>query len=130
MNWRGLHPRLREGGRYVVGVVLLLLLARALVRRDGDPPDGAPRVEVRFGRRDAAHRDAELVHGQHLGGVLSGPAGRKDAPWNPCSSRLAFRVDGHRGHQQPRKREKRYEISSAREGRGDLRGDGGDQHAE
>ena len=47
-----------------------------------------------------------------------------------CPGWLAFRVDGHRGQQQPRKREKHHERPCAREGRGDLRGDGGDQHVE
>jgi len=44
------------------------------------------------------------------------------------SGGLTFPMDGHRGQQQPHDREKRHECSYAREGCGELRGDGGDQH--
>jgi hypothetical protein len=54
--------------------------------------------------------------------------GQERCAVEPRSGGLAFRMDGHRGQQQPREREKRHERPYAREGRGDLRGDGGDQH--
>ncbi len=55
---------------------------------------------------------------------------RESCTVEPCSGGLAFRVNGHRGQQQPRNREKRHERPNTREGRGDLRGDGGDQYVE
>ena len=55
---------------------------------------------------------------------------RESCTVEPCSGGLAFRVNGHRGQQQPHDCEKCQERSYTREGRGDLRGDGGDQYVE
>jgi hypothetical protein len=83
-----------------------------------------PRILKRLNSRSGALTD----HRSHVATHQSGSQEKRAA--GACSGRLTFRVDGHRGEQQSRKREKRHERSHAREGRGDLRGDGGNQHVE
>ena len=46
----------------------------------------------------------------------------------PRSGRSILRVNDHRGQQQAQERKKRHERSATRKDRGELRGDGGDQH--